>query len=86
MKEKVETLVNDAIKPLNLTVSDVYYSNEEGIKTLNIELDSDRIIDIERITEATKIINPIMDDNHMVDDVDVLDIHSRELGDDKNEQ
>lgn len=86
MKEKIGNLISDAIKPLNLAVSDVYYSNEEGVKTLNIELDSNEIIDVERITEATKIINPIMDDNHMVDDVDVLDIHSRELGDDKNEQ
>lgn len=85
MKEKVEALINDAIKPLNLTVSDVYYSNEEGVKSLNIELDSNEIIDVERITEATKIINPIMDSNHMVDDVDVLDIHSREVGDDKDE-
>lgn len=85
MKEKVEALINDAIKPLNLTVSDVYYSNEEGVKSLNIELDSNEIIDVNRITEATKIINPIMDSNHMVDDVDVLDIHSREVGDDKDE-
>lgn len=85
MKEKVSALIKDAISPLELEVSDVYYSEEEGIKTLNIELDSTKIIDVDLITEATKIINPIMDDNHMVDDVDVLDIHSRSKGEDSHE-
>ncbi len=85
MKEKVEALIKDEIAKLDLVVSDVYYSNEDGVKTLNIELDSDEIIDVEKITEATKIINPIMDENHMVEDVDVLDIHSRSKGDDQSE-
>lgn len=81
MKEKVKSLVDDNIKDLGLFVSDVYYSTEEGIKTLNVELDSDEVIDVNRITEATKIINPIMDDNNLCDDIDVLDIHSKEKGD-----
>ena len=80
MKEKVKSLVDDNIKDLGLFVSDVYYSTEEGIKTLNVELDSDEVIDVNRITEATKIINPIMDDNNLCDDIDVLDIHSKEKG------
>ncbi len=81
MKEKVKKLVDDNIKDLGLFVSDVYYSTEEGIKTLNVELDSDEVIDVNRITEATKIISPIMDDNNLCDDIDVLDIHSKEKGD-----
>ncbi len=85
MKEKVTALITDAISPLKLVVSDVYYSEEEGIKTLNIELDSSETMDVDLITEATKIINPIMDDHHMVDDVDVLDIHSRSKGEDSHE-
>ena len=81
MESKVKELLDDKIKDLNLFVSSVYYSNEEGIKTLNIELDSDEVIDVNKITEATKIINPIMDDNNLCDDIDVLDIHSKEKGD-----
>lgn len=81
MKEKVKKLVDDNIKDLGLFVSDVYYSTDDGIKTLNVELDSDEVIDVNRITEATKIINPIMDDNNLCDDIDVLDIHSKEKGD-----
>ena len=81
MEEKVKTLVDGNIKDLGLFVSSVYYSTEEGVKTLNIELDSNEIIDVNKITEATRIINPIMDDNNLCNDIDVLDIHSKEKGD-----
>ena len=81
MESKVKELLDDKIKDLNLFVSSVYYSNEEGIKTLNIELDSNEVIDVNKITEVTKIINPIMDDNNLCNDIDVLDIHSKEKGD-----
>lgn len=81
MEEKVKALVDGSIKDLGLFVSSVYYSTEEGVKTLNIELDSEEIIDVNKITEATKIINPIMDDNNLCNDIDVLDIHSKEKGD-----
>lgn len=81
MESKVKALVDDKIKALGLFVSSVYYSTEEGVKTLNIELDSEEIIDVNKITEATKIINPIMDDNNLCNDIDVLDIHSKEKGD-----
>ncbi len=81
MESKVKALVDGNIKDLGLFVSSVYYSTEEGVKTLNIELDSEEIIDVNKITEATKIINPIMDDNNLCNDIDVLDIHSKEKGD-----
>ena len=80
MEDKVKSLVDNKIKDLNLFVSSVYYSTLDGVKSLNIELDSNEVIDVNKITEATKIINPIMDDNNLCDDIDVLDIHSKEKG------
>ena len=80
MEEEIKSLISDAIKDLNLRVSSVYDSNEEGVKTRNIELDSDEVIDVEKITLATKIINPILDKTNLLDDIDVLDIHSKEKG------
>ena len=85
MKEEIEKLIADKIKDLNLYVSDVYTSMDGKIKTLNIELDSDKVIDVERITKATEIINPILDANNICKDVDVLDIHSKSKGDNNNE-
>lgn len=85
MEEEIKSLISDAIKDLNLRVSSVYDSNEEGVKTRNIELDSDEVIDVEKITLATKIINPILNKTNLLNDVEVLDIHSKEKGDINNE-
>lgn len=85
MKEKVIEKVNPAIEELNMFVSDVYVSTEENIKNLNIELDSDEVIDVNRVTEASKIINPIIDDLDLIDGEYILDIHSKEKGDECDE-
>lgn len=85
MKEKVKNALDAKILDLGMFVTDVYMSTEEGVKTLNVELDSDNVIDVTRITEASKIINPIIDELDLVDGEYVLDIHSKVKGDDCNE-
>lgn len=85
MKEKVKNALDAKILDLGMFVTDVYMSTEEGVKTLNVELDSDDVIDVTRITEASKIINPIIDELDLVDGEYVLDIHSKMKGDDCNE-
>lgn len=85
MKEKVINALDAKILDLGMFVTDVYMSTEEGVKTLNVELDSDDVIDVTRITEASKIINPIIDELDLVDGEYVLDIHSKVKGDDCNE-
>ena len=82
MKEKVEMLIQEAIQDLNLVVSDVQKTQEEGRTYLNIELDSDEIIDLNRIVEASKIINPIMDKADFIKEEYILDIYAKEKGDD----
>ena len=77
MEEKIKSLISDAISDLDLIVSSVYDSNEEGVKTRNIELDSDSVIDVEKITLATKIINPILDKEDIIEDSYVLDVCSK---------
>ena len=82
MKEQVAELVNESIKELGVFVDDAYTSTEEGKKIFNIVLDSEEIIDLNKITEASRIINKIMDkDGKLLDDVDELDIFSKEKGD-----
>ena len=85
MKEKVKNALDAKILDLGMFVTDVYMSTEECVKTLNVELDSDDVIDVTRITEASKIINPIIDELDLVDGEYVLDIHSKVKGDDCNE-
>ena len=81
MKEKISSLVNESIKDLNVFVDDAFISEEEGKKIFNIVLDSNEIIDINRITDASRIINKIVDSNEEVlEDCDELDIYSKEKG------
>ena len=81
MKTQVEELVNEAIQELGVFVDDAYISTEEGKKIFNIVLDSEEVIDLNRITDASRIINKIMDQNaSLLDDADELDIFSKEKG------
>lgn len=81
MKEKIANLLDAALKDLNVFVDDAFISEEEGQKVFNIVLDSDEIIDLNRITAASKIINEIIDkENDILEDADVLDIYSKEKG------
>lgn len=86
MKTQVAELVNDSIKELNVFVDDAFISEEEGKKVFNIVLDSSEVIDLNRITDASRIINKIMDNNeNLLRDIDELDIYSKEKGADENE-
>lgn len=85
MKDKIKVLLDDKIKELNVFVDDVFISTEEGKKVLNIVLDSDEIIDLNRVTDASRIINKIMDEHEeLLQDCDELDIYSKEKGEIEN--
>ena len=80
MKTKISKLVNDSIKELNVFVDDAFTSEEEGQKILNIVLDSEEVIDLNKVTEASRIINKIIDKSNLLEDIDELDIYSKEKG------
>jgi len=81
MKKKVEELVGNAIKEFNVFVDDAYIDTIEGKKVFHIVLDSDCVIDLNRITDASRVINKIMDQNsEVLEDSDELDIYSKEKG------
>ena len=84
MKKEIASLLDEAIKDLNLFVDDAFISEEEGQKIFNIVLDSSEVIDLNRITDASRIINAIMDKNvSVLEDDDVLDIYSKEKGEEE---
>lgn len=85
MFDKISENINPIIRDIGLFVDSIYLSEEEGITNLNICLDSNEVIDIDKITEATKLINPIIDEMDLTLKEYVLDIHSKEKGDSNNE-
>lgn len=81
MKDVVASLVNSKIENLNMYVSDAFISKVEGKNVFNIVLDSDTVIDLNRITDASRIINDIMDNTNEIEhNYDELDIYSEEKG------
>lgn len=87
MFKELEERINESIKEKNLFVDTIYIEKKEGLNNLNICIDSKKErIDVEKITEITKIINPIVDESDIVskNDIDVVDIYSKEKGDKKD--
>ena len=81
MKEKISDLVGNEIEKLNVFVDDVFVSTEEGKQILNIVLDSEEVIDLNLITEASRIINKLIDQNQVLDDdIYEVDIYTKEKG------
>lgn len=86
MKETVSQLVDEQIKDLNVFVFDAFQEEVEGHKVFNIVLDSKEVIDLNKITEASRIINKIMDEHEeILGDSEELDIYSKEKGAEENE-
>ena len=84
MKEKIIDLVSDHLGEFQVYIDDVFVSMEEGKKILNIVLDSNvGVIDLNLITEASRVINQIIDKNNVLDDdIYEVDIYSKEKGED----
>lgn len=86
MKDVVASLINSKIESLNMYVSDAFISKVEGKNVFNIVLDSDTVIDLNRITDASRIINDIMDNTDEIEhNYDELDIYSEEKGESSDE-
>lgn len=74
--EEIKKVLEGPLKDLNMWVYDIKYQK----KTLNIILDSDEILDIDRIVSATKVISKILDEYDFIKEKYLLDVSSREKG------
>ena len=82
MKKKIKELVDDLIKDLNVFVDDAFIEIQEGENVLCIVLDSEEVIDLNLITQASRIINKKLDQQkELLKDIAQVDIYSKEKGD-----
>ena len=84
MNKVLETIKEEITGPMNdmdIIVSSVKYETEGNYNFLRIELDKVNGIDLDTIVEATDVINPIIDKLDLIDDSYILDIVSKERGD-----
>ena len=80
MEEKVNRIIGDSLKELNLHVDSVVYEKENGVNYLRICLDSEDTIDLDLIVNATNIINPLMDKANIINEEYHLDIYGKSKG------
>ena len=81
MLEKIKDLVNTKLEDLNMEVCDAYTEEVEQKIILNIEVDSNKVIDLNKVTAASRIINDILDkEKTILENIDELDIYSKKKG------
>ncbi len=76
MENKIRSVIEEPLKKLNMVVDSISF--EKG--NLNIVLDSDETIDLDRIVEASHLVNDILDKEDFIKDEYMLDISSKEKG------
>lgn len=87
MEDKIKELLNPKLKELNMFVDSSVLEKEGNNLFLRICLDSNKVLDLNSIVEATKIINPIMDEADLIDEAYILEVYGKSKGsveDEKN--
>lgn len=84
MEEKLsilESKIKEALKEKEITVDSVSYEKNSGnYNVLAVILDKVGGLDLDTIVDATHIINPIIDEYDFTDDSYILDVMSKERG------
>lgn len=79
--ESLKHTLEEVLNKYNIIVDEVSYRKEGTINFLEIVLDKDEGIDLDTIVMATNIINPIVDEQDFIDESFIMDVVSKERGD-----
>lgn len=79
--ERIREAILKPMQDMNISVESVTYEEEGNYNFLRIELDKASGLDLDTIVEATNVINPIIDKLDLIDDTYILDVISKEKGD-----
>ena len=80
IEKKVRELIEDEVSKMGIRIDSVTYEKEGSNYFLRIVIDRDKIIDIDTCVEVTKVINPLLDNLNVIEDSYILDISSKEKG------
>ena len=80
IEKKVRELIEDEVSKMGIRIDSVVYEKEGSNYFLRIVIDRDKIIDIDTCVEVTKVINPLLDKLDIIEDSYILDISSKEKG------
>lgn len=80
LEEQVKKVIEEPINKKGYKISNVIYEKEGNTFFLRIIIDKDGIIDIDDCVEASRIINPILDEADIIKSTYILDVCSKEKG------
>ena len=80
IEEKVKKLIEGPVGELGVNIDSVVLEKESGALFLRIVIDREEVIDVDTCVEVTNIINPILDENDIIEESYILDISSKERG------
>lgn len=72
--------INEALKEMGMFVDCIEYIQKGKYNFLEVTLDKVGGIDLDGIVEATRIVNPIVDEENFTEDSYILDVSSKERG------
>ena len=82
MFNKIKKIVGNSLDELNVFIDDAFIENVESKDILCIVLDSNEVIDLKKVTDASRIINELLDkDEKLLESIYEVDIYSKEKGD-----
>ncbi len=83
LESKIRSLVEEEITKAGYILDDVVYVNENGINYLRFIIDKENgYITIDDCVEVNGIVNPIIDENDPIDESYMLEVWSKEKGED----
>lgn len=80
IEKKVRELIEGEVSKMGITIDSVVYEKEGSNYFLRIVIDRDKIIDIDTCVEVTRVINPLLDNLDVIEDSYILDVSSKEKG------
>lgn len=86
MEDKIKELLYGKLDNLNLVVDSILYEKEGSNMFLRICLDSSEVIDLDKVVEATKIIDPIIESADLINEKYILEVYGKSKESDLNEK
>jgi ribosome maturation factor RimP len=78
MEDKILKAIKEPLASIGVSVYSISFEKEDGVDTLFIKIDSDKVVDTDICVKASEIINPIIDDLNLEELGEyVLDICSK---------
>ena len=81
MEEKVRELIEEEVNKQGIRIDSIKYEKDGSNYFLRIVIDRDKAIDIDTCVEVTNIINPLLDSVDFIKESYILDVSTKEKGD-----